>query len=143
MCGTRFGVRWIYLQIYISLILLCCAVFFLVQLLYCQSQIDLINQFQLGRYACSDICRNYPFSLGTLVCCTDGSYSNCNEKYYCLEPTINIFADKQNKNGLTMACLVTAVPFLVLVHLAIRIYLKRRRANQRRQNRILGRNQQE
>lgn len=74
LCGMRFAVRWIYIQVYVSLILLCCAAFFLVQLLYCQNQIDLINQFQLGRYACSDICPSYPIALSAFVCCSDYSF---------------------------------------------------------------------
>lgn len=74
LCGTRFAVKWIYLQVYVSLILLCCAAFFLVQLLYCHSQVELIKQFLLGRYVCSDICPSYPIAFNSVVCCTDYTF---------------------------------------------------------------------
>jgi hypothetical protein len=132
VCGLRFHIKWIYLQVYISLILLCCSAYFLVQLLYCQSQIDTINQFQLPLYACGDVCPDYPTTLDASFCCTDSSFMVCTDKYSCLQPLITTFINKENDNGVTMSCLVAAVPFLILLHLAIRVYLKRRRGNQHR-----------
>lgn len=46
---------------------------------------------------------------------------------------ITVFINKENDSGVTMSCLVAAVPLLILIHLAVRVYLKRRSRNERRQ----------
>ncbi len=94
VCSLRFHIKWIYLQIYLSLILLCCAGYFLVQLLYCQSQVDTINQFQLPLYACRDICPDFPITLDASFCCTDLSFLSCTDKYSCLQPIITTFINQ-------------------------------------------------
>lgn len=129
VCGIRFAKKWLYLQIYSSAILLCCSGYFLVQMLYCQSQLDLIGQFQLDLYVCTDICPDYPTSMlpfDAFVCCTDNTYSLCVEKYSCLLWMVDIFAEKENTNGITMACLVVTVPLLVLLHVVVKICMRRR-----------------
>jgi hypothetical protein len=45
---------------------------------------------------------------------------------------ITAFINKENDSGVTMSCLVAAVPLFILIHLAIRVYLKRRSRNERR-----------
>jgi hypothetical protein len=130
LCRMRFAKRWLYLQVYSSLILLCCSGYFLVQMLYCQSQLDLISQFQLDLYACNDLCPDHPrpyLPYDAFICCTDATFIDCVEKYSCIEGTVNLFAEKENTNGITMACLVAAIPLLVLLHVVVRICMRRRR----------------
>lgn len=126
ICNRSFRRRFTYFQAYISILLLGCAGYFFIQLLYCQSQVNILSTVSLNNYRCIDICPLYSHAsfIDQYICC-DQQYSNCVSKAACLNSTINIFIDKQNFNGVLASIMVALIPLLILIHLVLRICLRR------------------
>lgn len=133
VCTRAFRQKCIYFQIYISIFLLGCASYFFVNLLYCESQINIYASFRLIQYQCSDICPNFPIvdTFDSFLCC-DVNQILCVSKSVCLNDMIDILVNKQNYNGLVAASITAFIPFLMLVHLVIRIYIERSNRRRRR-----------